>query len=666
MKEYKAADKVVQKMTRTGAEVQNLATGEAENVSSRSANNDVSEQPVNTAGKVLDRADAAHSRHASKKAVKKANQTVSDGIDTINRPSSRLQFSEDERAAPELQEFIHKSDKAADRLDTARENIPKKKKLVRERTFDEALGKGKSRLRFEETEKLVNGKMKPNPLSRPVQEVGTQLHGKIREVEKENVGVEGGHRMEQFGEKAAGKGYRFTKDSIRRHKLKPYRAVAKAERASLKADTNYLYRKALHDNPQLASNPMSRFLQKQQIKRNYAKQIKDTGSAVKNTSGAVKSAAAKAKAAAEKTAAFVRRHWKGLAAVLAMGLVLMVLVGGLQSCSSIFVGSISPVVTSSYLSEESELTGVEAAYSAMEANLQYEMDNYAALHPGYDEYRYQLDGIFHDPHELAAYLSAKYVTYTASQVQSELRRLFALQYQVTVRETVETRYRTETEYDPVTGESHSVRVAYEYRILTVILKNNGFASVAQNELTPEELKMYQVYRETLGNMPLVFGGGSTDTNPSTDLSGVRFVNGTRPGNQAIVDIAKSQVGNVGGQPYWSWYGFGGRVEWCACFVSWCLNEVGHSEPRFAACTSQGVPWFKEHGQWASGNYTDIAPGDIIFFDWDNSGDADHVGIVIGKDSDAVYTVEGNSGDACKIRSYPLTSSYIHGYGLMNW
>lgn len=133
-----------------------------------------------------------------------------------------------------------------------------------------------------------------------------------------------------------------------------------------------------------------------------------------------------------------------------------------------------------------------------------------------------------------------------------------------------------------------------------------------------------------------------------------------------MDIAKSQVGNVGGAPYWSWYGFDSRVEWCACFVSWCYNRMGKSEPRFAGCQSQGIPWFVNHGQWGDRGYPNVAPGDAIFFDWDLDGSADHVGIVIGTDGERVYTVEGNSGDACKVKSYSLNYECIKGYGLMNW
>ena len=214
--------------------------------------------------------------------------------------------------------------------------------------------------------------------------------------------------------------------------------------------------------------------------------------------------------------------------------------------------------------------------------------------------------------------------------------------------------------------TYTVEVPYNYYILNVTLTNRPISSFVSELLTPEQLEMYRVYLQTSGNKPLVFGGGSADTSASEDLSGVQFVNGTRPGNTALVDIAKSQVGNVGGAPYWSWYGFDSRVAWCACFVSWCYGQAGLSEPRFAGCQSQGVPWFTSHGQWGARGYENIAPGDAIFFDWDLDGSADHVGIVIGTDGSRVYTVEGNSGDACKIRSYPLDYACIKGYGLMNW
>ena len=322
---------------------------------------------------------------------------------------------------------------------------------------------------------------------------------------------------------------------------------------------------------------------------------------------------------------------------------------------ALYIGS--AVSGTTYPSDDPELVAVEADYAAKETALQAEIDNIESSHPGYDEYRYDLDMIGHDPHELAAYLSAVLQGYTQESAQAELERVFSAQYTLTLTEEVQ--IRTYTDED---GNEHE----YEYRILHVKLESRPISSVATELLTPDQLEMYQVYRQTLGNKPLIFGGGSPDTSDSEDLTGVVFVNGTRPGNQAVVDIAKSQVGNVGGQPYWSWYGFNSRVEWCACFVSWCYGQMGLSEPRFAACQSQGIPWFQSHGQWGGRDYANIAPGDAIFFDWDLDGSADHVGLVVGTDGSRVYTVEGNSGDACKIKSYPLTYECIKGYGLMNW
>ena len=317
----------------------------------------------------------------------------------------------------------------------------------------------------------------------------------------------------------------------------------------------------------------------------------------------------------------------------------------------------SAISGSTYPSDDPELVAVEADYAARETALQAEIDNIESSHPGYDEYRYDLDMIGHDPHELAAFLSAVLQGYTQSSAQGELERVFSAQYTLTLTEEIQ--IRTYTDED---GDTHE----YEYRILHVKLESRPISSLATELLTPEQLEMYQVYRQTLGNKPLIFGGGSTNTSDSESLDGVEFVNGTRPGNPKLVELAKRQVGNVGGQPYWSWYGFNSRVEWCACFVSWCYGQMGLSEPRFAACQSQGIPWFQSHGQWGARGYDNLAPGDAIFFDWDLDGSADHVGIVIGTDGSRVYTVEGNSGDACKIRSYDVNYECIKGYGLMNW
>ena len=616
-----------------------------------------------TAERVMEHIDAAHTRKASKKAVRKAQQEA-----TAKTQSSRLQFTEEELAAPELERYIEKSNKAADRLDAAKAAIPKKKKLVKERTFDEALGKPKTRLYFEEQEKPIpGGKSAKNPLSRPAQEAGVFVHNKIHSVEKDNSGVEGAHKSEELAEKGAKYGVRKVKQGYRSHKLKPYRKAAKAEKAAAKANVNFQYHKALHDNPQLTSNPVSRFWQKQQIKRQYAKAARNGGA--KGIKGAVQNTRRAAAKAAEKTkqaAAFVARHPAGVCIAIAALLLIIFVLAGLSSCSAMFSGTINGVVGTSYTSEDSDLVAVENNYSAMENSLKNEIDNIESTHPGYDEYRYDLDTIGHNPHELASYLTALLQSYTPESAQEEIQRIFAMQYTLTLTEEVEIRYRTETSTDPETGETTTEEIPYEYYILNVKLTNKPISSIAEELLTPEQFEMFKVYLETSGNKPLIFGGGSPDTSASEDLSGVHFVHGTRPGNPELIELAKRQVGNVGGYPYWSWYGFNSRVEWCACFVSWCYNQAGKSEPRFAGCEWVGVPWFQSRGQWGARGYENLAPGDAIFFDWDLDGTADHVGLVIGTDGSRVYTVEGNSGDACKIKSYDLNYQCIKGYGLMNW
>lgn len=651
IKQLKPRDKITQKMTRDGAVEINETQQTAERISSREADGDFS-QPDNTAAeRVIEHLDAAHTRKASKKAVKKAQEAT-----VLRTSTSRLQFTEEELATPELERYIEKSNKAADRLDAAKAAIPKQKKLVKERTFEEATGKAKTRLHFEEQEKPIPGsKAHNNPLSRPAQEAGIFVHNKIHSVEKDNSGVEGAHKSEELAERGAKYGARKLKQGYRSHKLKPYREAAKAEKAAFKANVNFQYHKTLHDNPQLTSNPLSRFMQKQNIKRQYAKAAKKGG--VKAAAEATRKTAKKTAEETRKAAAFAARHPAGVLIAVAALLLFIMISAGLSSCGAMFSGSMNSVLGTSYTSEDSDLVATEQSYAAMENGLQSEIDTIESTHPGYDEYRYDLDSIGHNPHELASYLTALLQSYTPQSAQAELKRLFGLQYTLTLTEEIEIRTTTDEE-----GNEEE----YEYRILNVKLTNKPITSLAEELLNPQQFEMFKVYLQTQGNKPLIFGGGSPDGSPSEDLSGVEFVNGTRPGNQELMELAKQQVGNVGGYPYWSWYGFNSRVEWCACFVSWCYNQAGKSEPRFAGCEWQGVPWFQSRGQWGARGYENIAPGDAIFFDWDLDGVADHVGLVLGRDDSRVYTVEGNSGDACKIKSYDLNYQCIKGYGLMNW
>ena len=643
-------------MTRDGAVEVNETQQTAERISSREADSDFSQPDNAAAERVMEHLDAAHTRKANKKAVKKEQEATA-----LRTSTSRLKFTDEERTTPELEPYIKKSEKAADKLDEAKAAIPKQKKLVKERTFEEATGKAKTRLYFEEQEKPIpGGKAHSNPLSRPAQEAGIFVHNKIHSVEKDNSGVEGAHKSEELAERGARYGTRKLKQGYRSHKLKPYREAAKAEQAAFKANVNFQYHKALQENPQLTSNPLSRFMQKQKIKRQYAKTVKKGGAAT------AKAAAGASQTAAKKAAAFAGRHPAGVIIAIAALLLFIMVSVGLSSCGAMFSGSMNSVLGTSYTSEDSDLVAVENNYAALENGLQSEIDNIESTHPGYDEYRYDLDSIGHNPHELASYLTALLQSYTPQSAQAELERIFAMQYTLTLTEEVEIRYRTETSTDPETGETTTEEVPYGYYILNVKLTNKPISELAEELLTPQQLEMFHVYLETSGNKPLIFGGGSPDGSPSEDLSGVEFVNGTRPGNQELMELAKQQVGNVGGYPYWSWYGFNSRVEWCACFVSWCYNQAGKSEPRFAGCEWQGVPWFQSRGQWGARGYENIAPGDAIFFDWDLDGVADHVGLVLGRDGSRVYTVEGNSGDACKIKSYDLNYQCIKGYGLMNW
>ena len=564
------------------------------------------------------------------------------------RKEPRLHFTDEERADPALEKPIRKADRAAAKADKAQAKISKKQ--VRQKTVDPKTGKVTTKLVLEDKKKP------PSKLSHAVRDapgdaVLGKLHKEIRETEQDNVGVESAHKSEETAET----GVRLVREGYRSHNLKPYRKAAQAEQKLEKANVNALYQKSLRENPQLTSNPFSRWQQKQTIKKEYAaaKRAGNTANTAKKTGKAAKTVKEKA----QQAGAFVMRHKKGFLLVGAIFLLICLLLNTMSSCSMMAQSIGSAVSGTTYPSDDPEMVAVEADYAAKETALQAEIDNIESSHPGYDEYRYDLDMIGHDPHELAAYLSAVLQGYTQSSAQGELERVFSAQYTLTLTEEIQ--IRTYTDED---GDTHE----YEYRILHVKLESRPISSLATELLTPEQLEMYQVYRQTLGNKPLIFGGGSTNTSDSESLDGVEFVNGTCPGNPELVELAKRQVGNVGGQPYWSWYGFNSRVEWCACFVSWCYGQMGLSEPRFAACQSQGIPWFQSHGQWGARGYDNLAPGDAIFFDWNLDGRADHVGIVIGTDGSRVYTVEGNSGDACKIRSYDVNYECIKGYGLMNW
>ena len=374
----------------------------------------------------------------------------------------RLHFTDEERSDPALEKPIHKAEKAAERADKAQANIPKKK--VRQTVIDPDTGKKTSKLTFEDKKKPPS-KLSQGIKEAPVHLVAGKLHKEIRETEQDNVGVESAHKSEEAVETGA----YLVREGYRSHKLKPYRKAAQAERQLEKANVNALYQKSLQENPQFASNSLSRWQQKQAIKKQYAA-AKHAGQTAGNTTQAASKtgkATRTVKEKAQQAGAFVMRHKKGFLIAGALFLIVCLLMNTMSSCSMMAQSIGSVLSGTTYPSDDPEMLAVEADYVAKEAELQAEIDNIENSHPGYDEYRYDLGMIGHDPHELAAFLSAVLQGYTRQSAQAELVRIFAAQYQLMLTEEVEIRYRTETSTDPETGETTSEEVPYEYYILNV-------------------------------------------------------------------------------------------------------------------------------------------------------------------------------------------------------
>ena len=628
MKPLKPRDKVTQRMTRDGLTLDNQTTGESVNVSSREAEQEYSAaEPGGAAEKVLERAGDIRDRRKAKRAAKDAGDVVTEAGEALHRPSSRLQFTAEERADPQLSKYIHKAEKKADKLDAAKDALPKKRVVTTETVYDEASGRAKTKLRFDKVEKPAP-KLKPNPMSRPVQEAGLFVHGKIHEVEGENVGVEGGHKGEELAERQAGKAIR---SGIRRHKLKPYRAAAKAERKSIAANAEYIYQKSLRDNPELAqavSNPVSRFWQKQKIKRDYARAARAAGQTAQGAAGAATktaqaSAAAAKKAAqkSEKAASFVARHWKGALLIGGVGLMLLLIMGGLQSCTAMFGSAGTGLAATSYLSEDDDMLGAEAAYADLEADLQHELDNYESLHPGYDEYRYDLDDIGHDPYVLTSILSALHGgAYTLDEVQGDLDRLFGLQYTLTQTIETETRYRTETRTDSE-GNEYEVEVPYTYYICNVKLVNNDLSHLPVSIMNEEQLSFYAAYMQTLGNRPDLFPSGSYP-NASTVKEPTYYEIPPEALEDETFAAMIAEADKYVGYPY-VWGGSSPSTSFdCSGFISWVINHSGWNVGRL---TAQGL-----YNICTPVTADQAKPGDLVFFvgTYDTPG-VSHVGLYVG-------------------------------------
>ena len=532
----------------------------------------------------------------------------------------RLQFSDADLAEPKLEKPIKRVKKAEAKADKAQAKIPKKTVVKKERGFDPATGKVKTQLRFEEVDK----KKPPSKLTHAVQDapanlILSQVHREVRQSEDDNVGVEAAHKVEQ----AVESGGRLVQSVHRAHQLKPYRAAIRAEKKLERANLDALQKKAEIDSP--TSNPVSKWQQKQAIKKQYAaakhnQAAQTTAKAAENTAKTAKKAAEKA----EKAGKYVWEHRRGFAIAAAILLMLAFLLNGLSSCSVIMDGVGSGIAASTYPSQDADMLSAEAQYCAMEAELQHYLDTYESTHD-YDEYHFDLDTIEHDPYVLISIITALHQgEWTLDEVQGTLQMLFDRQYILTEDVVVETRYRTETDtWTDADGNTHTdtYQVPYDYYICTVTLENFNLSHVPVYIMSEEQLGMYATYMATLGNRPDLFPGSGyigkyvegsyTDYDiPPEALDDEVFA--------AIIKEAEKYLG----YPY-VWGGSSPSTSFdCSGFVSWVINHSGWDVGRLGAqglcniCTP--VP---------SAN---VKPGDLVFFTgtYDTPG-VSHVGIYVG-------------------------------------
>lgn len=532
----------------------------------------------------------------------------------------RLQFSDADLAEPKLEKPIKRVKKAEAKADKAQAKIPKKTVVKKERGFDPATGKVKTQLRFEEVDK----KKPPSKLTHAVQDapanfVLSQVHREVRQSEDDNVGVEAAHKVEQ----AVESGGRLVQSAHRAHQLKPYRAAIRAEKKLERANLDALQKKAEIDSP--TSNPVSKWQQKQAIKKQYAaakhnQAAQTTAKAAENTAKAAKKAAEKA----EKAGKYVWEHRRGFAIAAAILLMLAFLLNGLSSCSVMMDGVGSGIAASTYPSQDADMLGAETQYCAMEAELQRYLDTYESTHD-YDEYHFDLDTIEHDPYVLISMITALHQgEWTLDEVQGTLQMLFDRQYILTEDVVVETRYRTETDtWTDADGNTHTdtYQVPYDYYICTVTLENFNLSHVPVYIMSEEQLGMYATYMATLGNRPDLFPGSGyigkyvegsyTDYDiPPEALDDEVFA--------AIIKEAEKYLG----YPY-VWGGSSPSTSFdCSGFVSWVINHSGWNVGRLGA---QGLCNICTPVSSAN-----VKPGDLVFFTgtYDTPG-VSHVGIYVG-------------------------------------
>ena len=521
---------------------------------------------------------------------------------------------------------------------TSGQNVPKspkglknKKSKFRMESEQEKISKSKLRMETREDKlnrarKKLEGKKPPKPRG-PVRRVlGAAgwsahgfVHGKIYEVEHENVGTEGAHRSELMGEAVGRAAVHTVKKRIREH---PARAVHKAEAQYIKARADYQFRMAAQENPELAKNAVTRYWHKQKLKKQYAKQARQ---AAKQTAKQGAKAAGKTAAATEKLAeravAFVKRHPVG--ALIALACVVLVL--SLQSCASSLItlgnAAAGAVGATTYPAQDGDMLGAEAAYCSLEAELQHYLDTYESTHD-YDEYHFDLDAIEHDPYVLISLLSAWHEgEWTLADVQPTLQMLFDRQYTLTENVVKERRYYIETDtWTDEEGNTHtdSYRVYYDYYICTVTLDNFNLSHLPVYIMEEDKVSRYSLYMATLGNRPDLFPGSSYVGKYTSPPEGYE-VPGEYLDDETFAAML-SEAEKYLGYPY-VWGGSSPATSFdCSGFVSWVVNHSGWNVGRLGAqglyniCTRTSSP----------------RPGDLVFFKgtYDTPG-VSHCGIYVG-------------------------------------
>ena len=559
---------------------------------------------------------------------------------------TRLRFTEDDLADSQVKKAADRADKAADKAEKVVDKLASKKKTTKLRMETDAAGSRKAKLRFEKADitEIERPSVAKHMASRGAAvSVTSRAHQAVSEYEDDNVGVQSAQEMTKAVETTA-----YTVDhAVYSHKLKAHAKADKLVEKSDKANVDALYEKFKKDNPDAGSNPFSRWQQKKAIKKEYAaaKAGKETAtgaaSATRGAGKATGKAAMTTKTITEKATEFATTHSKAILLVLAGGLLFMIICSMFSSCTAMFQGGAQVVLGTSFTANDEDIIGADDDYKALEAALRNKINNIERTHSGYDEYRYDLDEINHNPYELAAYLTVQFEDYTRSEVQSTLQWLFDQQYELTLTEEIEIRTRTETrtetrtdtylgwdaELEEYVEEEYEYEVEveyeveYEYYILNVKLENKGLNRViGSSGMTEDEMERYAVLLQTNGNRPDIFGddiyavtGEYTDYDfPGEALPDTRFANMIREAEKYL------------GYPY-VWGGSSPSTSFdCSGFVSYVINNCGNgwSVGRLTANGLMGVCDIIPRSS--------AKPGDLIFFQgtYDTSG-ASHVGIYVG-------------------------------------